>query len=84
MEKKFSGKTPSAGAGTNLASGAFANSGALKSGCLSRVTALKIRELRIRSPQLSKEGYGVAVEGDTELGGGWNVEALHEVASHSG
>jgi hypothetical protein len=38
VEKKFSGSTPSAGAGTNRASGALANAGALKSGCLRIVT----------------------------------------------
>src|SRR6185312_14633209 len=32
VEKKFSGSTPSAGAGTNVASGAWASSGAVKSG----------------------------------------------------
>jgi hypothetical protein len=38
VEKKFSGSTPSAGAGMNFASGALASSGELKSGCLRVVT----------------------------------------------
>jgi hypothetical protein len=38
VEKNRSGSTPSAGAGTNVASGADARRGRVKSGCLNVVT----------------------------------------------
>ena len=57
VEKKFSGKTPSAGAPTNFASGALASSGLVKSGCLRFVTILKI-----------KLEYGLRADSDYQRG----------------
>src|SRR5688572_21554083 len=80
VEKKSSGRTPSAGAGTNRASGAEANRASRKSGCGIVVTGRKMpSRYAVGQPPGLEQAHRIAVERDAKLRLVLRyVEPLHE------